>query len=137
MGATYTSAGGSAVVGEKDRVTYKPQGAVVSSPGSGKTTTVYIPITNPSTQQDPLTKVSVECKGTAASATDLVVYFGNTSAYSDTVPNGSQDFDLVPNKFQLQADAKPYGIDVSMDVSFTSDTGTFEIYSVTLQFGSP
>lgn len=134
MGATYASAGGSAVVGTN--VTYSRKGAVVGSPGAHKSTTVYIPITNPQSQTDKLTKVSVECNGTNATAKELFVYFGNTLIFDATVPDGSKDFDALPNSSSSLPDANPYGIDVSIDLDFSSENGTFEIYSVTLQFGS-
>lgn len=134
MGAIYASAGGSAAVGEK--ISYQPQGSIFGSPGANKSTTIYVPITNPQSQTDPLTKISVECKGNNATAKDLCVYFGNTPIFSNNVDNGSKDFEIAPTAFYSKPDTNPYGIDVSMNVTFSSEEGTFELYSVTLQFGT-
>lgn len=135
MVATYASAGGSAVVG--DKVTYKPEGAVVASPGAGQTTMVYIPVTNPPTQSDKLTSIAVECTGTDAKAVELWAYFGRKLIYDGTVPApGNDDFTLSATSSSQLADDKPYGIDVAIQLYFTTASATFEINSVTLQFGT-
>ncbi|RYP24600.1 hypothetical protein DL765_000426 [Monosporascus sp. GIB2] len=134
MAPVYTSAGGTAVVG--DNVTYSQVGATVGSPGANKSTRVYIPITNPQNTTDALNNVFVECKGNSADAKEIYVYFGNTPILDANVTNGSTNFEIDTTSSSRVPDSNPYGIDVSIDINFTSDTGTFEIYSVTLQFGS-
>ncbi|KAJ4306632.1 hypothetical protein N0V88_001437 [Collariella sp. IMI 366227] len=134
MGAIYASAGGTAAVG--DKISYQVSGSIFTSPGANKNTTIYVPITNPQSQTDPLTKISVECKGNSAIVKDLCIAFGNTVIFSNNVDNGSKDFEIVPTSYYSKPDANPYGIDVSMTVNFSSETGTFELYSVTLQFGT-
>ncbi|RYP76678.1 hypothetical protein DL771_001600 [Monosporascus sp. 5C6A] len=134
MAPVYASAGGTAVVGSG--VSYSQKGAVVASPGANEVTRVYVPVTNPQNTSDKLTKVSVECLGTSAEATEIYVYFGDKLILDANPTDGSKTFDINTTTQSSQADSQPYGIDVSMDVSFSSAAGTFEIYSVTLQFGS-
>ncbi|KAI1432439.1 hypothetical protein GGR50DRAFT_598825 [Xylaria sp. CBS 124048] len=134
MAPTYASAGGSATVGTG--VSYIRSGALVTSPGANGKSTIYVPVTNPPNTVDKLTSATVECLGNGATVTELFVYFGNTPILDGIPADGSKDFTVTTTSTSSLPDSNPYGIDVSMDIEFTSTTSTFEVYSVTLKFGN-
>jgi hypothetical protein len=137
MAPVYASAGGTALVGSA-AITYSSSGAIVASPGANTTTVVHIPITNPANTTDKLSNVNVECDGSSDATIDEVwVYFGKTQILDVALsPSKSSDFDVTPASSSKLPDANPYGIDVSLEIKFSSATATFTIYSVTLTFGS-
>lgn len=139
MSTIYASAGGSAVVSTDSgaSITYIDSGAVVgtTSTTDNSKVKVHVPITNPQSTTDKLSKVSVECDSSSSATVDEIwVYYGKTQILDENVTAGSKDFDIKTTSTSAQADSAPYGIDVTMEISFPSTAGTLTIYSVTLSF---
>ncbi|EEP75846.1 predicted protein [Uncinocarpus reesii 1704] len=137
----YASASGIALIGDGTAnlvVTYKPDGAVISSPqastASPLAATVFVPLPNPPNTNATLKSVSLEIDTTgSAEITEVYVYFGKTLIL-DSAGRFDKDHIIDATKSAQKPDDKPYGITVALDVNIPNAQATISIHSVSLDF---
>jgi len=138
--SVYTSAGGSAIVGDATVVTmtYKLEGVAIKPIAASTTTKVYVPLTNPSVTTDTLQQIAIECSGTSSAKVNQAwVYFGNSKILNSSVSTADNGYTIAVASDNQKADSKPYGINVTLEINLPTTDSVLSIYSVTLTFNTP
>jgi len=143
--ATEIKAANGAVANGDVTITYNVDRTTINQKGTTTAPNIYIPITNPVSPTYQLDMIKVDFTGGASSGsktgmvTDMWVYYGNTKVYhaGDSTWAYTSTFTVNPaTDFQI-ADAKSYGVLVTLALSLPNSGSFIDLYSVDVTFKQP